>query len=536
MTSTLTVATKIKTSKSKPRTKKNGTQNKAVYRRTVIHPLAGKIKNYEQQIRTNGTLEHVENLIEKNAKKSGRPRTFTAKMLIVGLMLAADDGVLHLSKIVKTLNSLDTNSKHLLGIKGKITRRQVEHLYGLIARHLATQNQNYDTLDAFSDQIVKSSHKTASKTGSVAVDGTSIESWGTKKTDKNTGEIKNTDTDAKWKKRSENSPWKKPFFGYDLTAVVQIPDNTNQTAPLFARAVRLRPATFEPVPTGLKAVVEAYKQIKEENLEPKDVLADREYTLTRDGSGFITPTRALGFEPVFDLTVNQIGVTNVVRGALIIDGQPHSPSTPPDLRHLVQPPVSAPLAARIEYQKKIETRSKYALQRHGKGLKNGAQDYMCPAMSGKISCPLIPLKNPKLVWASHAPTQSISKTVCSQKFTRFHAHEIPLNQREQYGSYPWFQSMSRRALVEGFFGNLKNEATENLKRGTIRVRGLAKTGIMVIFSVAATNMRLIAGYKPKAKIINRTGRKPLAGIKAHSPMRNGDEIGNIGTDVNQSMN
>ena len=84
-------------------------------------------------ITVEGTLEHVENLISASAIKSGRPRVFTVKMLLVGLMLIADQGVLHLTRIVKTLNGLDTNSKNVLGIKTKITRRQVEHLYGLIS-------------------------------------------------------------------------------------------------------------------------------------------------------------------------------------------------------------------------------------------------------------------------------------------------------------------------------------------------------------------------------------------------------------------
>lgn len=59
---------------------------------------------------------------------------------------------------------------------------------------------------------------------------------------------------------------------------------------------------------------------------------------------------------------------------------------------------------------------------------------------------------------------------------------------------------------------------ENLKQGPIRVRGLAKTGIMVIFAVAATNMRLINEYTPKIKMVKRAGRKPIVGIKAHHPI------------------
>lgn len=73
-------------------------------------------------------------------------------------------------------------------------------------------------------------------------------------------------------------------------------------------------------------------------------------------------------------------------------------------------------------------------------------------------------------------------------------------------------------MVEGFFGNLKNEATENLKRGSIRVRGLVKTGVMTLFSVAATNLRLIKNFVAKPRRTARRGRKPKIGIQLHNPL------------------
>jgi hypothetical protein len=485
-------------------------------RNSVQHPLAAKIVRYMEHVENGIQLQVLEDLLAMRNMRSGRPRTFTVKMLLVGLMLIADEGVLHLARIYRTLNGLDNESKRRLGITKTITRRQVEHLYNEITTVLA--GENHSMFDKFCDHVLEHSHRNATKTGSLAVDGTSIESWGTRRTDKNTGEIKTSDPDAKWKKRSKDSPWKKPIFGYDLTAVVQVPNHATEHAPLFARSIRFRPATVQPVENALQAVIAASQQMQREQIQPMDVLADREYTSTIDGSGFLNPVRALGYNPVFELTVSQLGVSNTVKGAIIIDGQPHSPSTPLHLRHLIPPPVNAPVAEKIAYQDLIAARAKYALVRHGKSHKNGAQDYVCPAHAGKIACPLAGLMNPLLPLVSNTPQHVAKGSVCAKKYTRIHASDLPLNQIDQFGSFPWSMSMMRRNLVEGFFGNLKNEATENLKRGSIRVRGLYKTGLMVLFAVEATNRRLIDGYTPKTKTYKRRGRTPKLGIMIHNPI------------------
>jgi hypothetical protein len=57
-----------------------------------------------------------------------------------------------------------------------------------------------------------------------------------------------------------------------------------------------------------------------------------------------------------------------------------------------------------------------------------------------------------------------------------------------------------------------------LKRGSIRVRGIYKTGLMVLFAVEATNRRLIDGYAPKTKTFKRRGRKPKLGMLIHNPI------------------
>ena len=72
----------------------------------------------------------------------------------------------------------------------------------------------------------------------------------------------------------------------------------------------------------------------------------------------------------------------------------------------------------------------------------------------------------------------------------YHSDGLPLSQRELSGLKERFFSYSRRNRVEGFFGNVKNEASENLRRGAIRVRGGLKTGFLTLMILAATNLGL----------------------------------------------
>ena len=50
---------------------------------------------------------------------------------------------------------------------------------------------------------------------------------------------------------------------------------------------------------------------------------------------------------------------------------------------------------------------------------------------------------------------------------------------------------------EGFFGNLKNPDTGNVRRGWTRVVGLVKTSIMTACAIAATNIKLLRAWSAR---------------------------------------
>ena len=99
------------------------------------------------------------------------------------------------------------------------------------------------------------------------------------------------------------------------------------------------------------------------------------------------------------------------------------------------------------------------------------------------------------------------------------ADELPLSQREQYGSFEWYVSMNRRNRVEGFFGNLKDRARANIRRGTIRVMGLVKTELLVAMAVASLNLRLGEKWedtKNETSPVKKIGRPRKEGVAAYA--------------------
>jgi hypothetical protein len=331
-----------------------------------------------------------------------------------------------------------------------------------------------------------------------------IESWGTDKNifiydaaGKYVGIVRhNTDPDAHWRKKGDHD-YKKPYFGYDLTTAVTVREENGPDVPRATKAVRFRPALYNPRQMALACVGEVAK--KQGCLG--DVIIDREFTASNHGRDFLLPVRAMGGEPVFDLKQNQIGAKGTSHGAILIDGRPYSPSTPKTLWTIQRPmpsraykPTPSDIAT---YQSRIKVREMYALVPHGARQANGVQVYQCPASAGKMLCPLM-ASNKKskvgLLPAANPPKVAPLNSVCDAKFRSFSAEELPLAQRHIYGSREWSDSYARRSEVERSYGNVKDQASESIRRGQIRVRGLFKMGLLVSFALASANVRLAASY------------------------------------------
>ena len=518
------------------------------------------LRQAERAIDDSGVVAIIEGLIEARQRRPGRRRELPVRALLIGQLLTAQTGRSHLVRVVETLNALPPATRKRLGIyrEGGITYRQVERLNTIIARAIdrpeaATMDERLVDFDDICSRIVFfSAHPEARRTPSIALDATDIPTWGTNRrrkrnargqmhTPRRTYRVEGnqvfTDPDAgvrgAWKAKkgdparparrrnaaSPAVPGKAPLYGYEMTTATTVRELYGDPVPFATTAMRFRPAVKDTVAMGL-AVVFDHARLSG---VIGDVIFDRGYNHAHDGSDFIMPLRALGAEPVFQLQPNQIGTAGTVRGALIIDGQPFSISTPDIHKEIVQPHIKSDAAVIGAYQDRVAQRAPYAMAPHGSRQPSGAQVYECPASAGKLICHLVAASLALPVGtmpAFNAPLVAAFDSVCTRKYTTFQAADLPLSQRELYGSKEWFDSMNRRNPVEGFYGNLKDQARENFRRGGSRLMTIVKSGLLAAVNVASVNLRMAAKWDAEHGATHRVyrprrGRPRNEGVSRH---------------------
>ena len=97
------------------------------------------------------------------------------------------------------------------------------------------------------------------------------------------------------------------------------------------------------------------------------------------------------------------------------------------------------------------------------------------------------------------PPDPAAHKCCSQRTVTVPGEvDYKSRQRHYWGSRDWISSFSRRARVEGWFGNLKDRSREALTRGGFRVMGLCKSSLMLGIYAAATNLRLLETWAARA--------------------------------------
>lgn len=472
--------------------------------------------------------------------RGGARARFGWRPLLVGLALVAlSEQPMMLRDVVRTLNALDPNQKRAIDCPAQVSERMVSRRWNHLA-HLVdaspTSERNRAEREHLTDeawqelaawreaglQHVLGTLLTGSipddqpASGSLAIDATGVPSWASQRK-KHTNADTSTDPDGAWRVHdSTRVPYgnaanrrrfgAKAWYGYWMHSLVRIPTMTVRKTgaiefsdtPLFIEALDVTSAGADMAVAGADLLDRhTHRQQQRaagghETPAPGDIVMDRAYS--HGYERFLEPARAAGYTPHFDLRADQRGLGGSVAGMLIVDGQPYSPAMPAHLHNITPPRIPGATRADIAaWGTQVAAREPYAIKIRSIGA-DGAFHLSCPAARDftaarcgrKPDSVLLPATLP-----TFAPAQvAVLPKICAQQKLRVEAEQLPLWQPYPYGSPAWWASMGRRARVEGSFGCLKDEATQNLNRGSIRVMGRAKTALMAVFLAAAVNIRL----------------------------------------------
>ncbi|MGH3732187.1 MAG: hypothetical protein ACRDVC_02225 [Acidimicrobiales bacterium] len=212
---------------------------------------------------------------------------------------------------------------------------------------------------------------------------------------------------------------------------------------------------------------------------------------------FHLPARAMGFSPVVDYRVDQLGRQANSHGAVMVEGTWYCPS-------MAEVLVSATLdlrAKRIDvdtYHQRVGARADYALRRKAGPEADGYERFMCPAQDltpkfafpceGHRSAPLASERSSPR--ARRRPCEQHSITIAPDVGARF-------TQDFAFGSEEWSRHYATlRNTIEGWNGFVKDPSHEALAQSARRrVRGIAAQGVFVTLLFVAANLRKIDTHR-----------------------------------------
>ena len=243
---------------------------------------------------------------------------------------------------------------------------------------------------------------------------------------------------------------------------------------------------------------------------------DRAYTAALP-ERFQLPARALGYRPVMDYRIDQLGIQANTGGAILVEGTWYCPALPGPL-------ITATTSLRDHaitrdlYDQQITARACYQLKRKDGPDADGYRRLSCPAAGTRprLICPLRQ--------ASLSPRDGRAKVlqpppepprICTQTAITI-APDIGARYRQDlpYASPGWHRTYATlRNTIEGLNGYAKDPAHQALAQpARRRVRGIAAQSIFTALLLMAANIRKIRAWRAltardKTRITQRARRR-----------------------------
>lgn len=499
---------------------------------------------------------------EERSGPGGRPETFPTRALLAAMLLAAvtNQPMLATTFTDVLFRQISPTMRHALGVpkppaakdqKGRKNRyrnvrTRFHGLLGLMDPSPMPKNRRFDPetfemltelrrsgrspeewttredrLTWFINEILEMSIRTLPRDvrrkwkGSVAVDATVIPAFARpsrreprkRKGVSPTTRRYSSDPDADWYHRDkrdnagDDGDPKKSVWGYEATFAVSGSDDPSQSAAIPSLAMGMAVLHKPGHEVGQNAI-RALTSIVDRGHLANYLAGDRAYTQAKP-ENFQLPARALGYLPVLDYKIDQLGLQGSEQGMIQVDGSWYCPGMPESL-------INATLDFRKKkidgatHRARIEERRRHQIRPKAGPDKEGHVRMRCPAANPGpvVRCELKPSSEGK---ADHAKiripvTDALRlrpSKICAQssitlppesgaKYSQVLAHET----EEWHATFA-----TLRNSIEGMNGFIKDGGKESVDDPERRrIRGVAAQSVLVACQLSGANLRKIEQF------------------------------------------
>lgn len=275
------------------------------------------------------------------------------------------------------------------------------------------------------------------------------------------------------------------FFGHIVHASVLVAAVDAPALPPIVYAVRGTAAdamgTVAPILNDIREVTAALPGI-----DADEGLGDVGYA-QQGADNVHQPFADAGSYLTYDYKRHMYGPHGTFFGAPLVDGEPVCPCAPDALLRLVMPADNAPRSAWTEYRRLRKLLAPFRFRRQGKMGPDLKVRFQCPAVAGKVRCPLVERSMSLPVTADRPEIYEppAEKLACCGT-SRVASFEVGrgLRQRHLHGSEEWQKSYNRRTEIERRFSILKG----SYRLDEMRFLTLAKKAVIFTLAAAALNI------------------------------------------------
>jgi hypothetical protein len=479
-------------------------------------------------------LEAIEDIIDASGAAAqiqallppaARSRQLSARTLLIGMHLTLADGrPAHLTRARQALLALPQADQQRLGVTvtwktgpHQLTYRQTEHTARLITRALSKTHPDgapapalQTVCDALLETSIPPQHKQATR--SLAADWTDVESWSRPPRH---GSTQCADPEAHWGHRNSNLPGPKGemFYGYYLSLAAMTRQDNGPPVPELTRRMTTGSCDHDPA----RALAPVLTAMPAAGIPLGDIINDSGYA-HRDAAAWAIPLRRAGAQLVQDLHPHDRGPRGTCHGAIIANGCLYCPCTPTPLLELRPLPPAAPTSDAAAHDQQATELARHKLSRHTADDTDGYHRATCPALTGKIRCPLRPnsMKLPRDRPQILTPPEHPPACCTQQTITIGPDVAAKTRQKHDYPSADWRRSYTRRTSAERANATLKDTATTNIARGWCRLTGLAPLTLWLACALTVRNQRILTAWDNRQ---HDNARRAAAGLPPRTRKR-----------------